>query len=199
MNLGAWLVFWAFLGGMILMGGLLWLLILGLALSLPVYWAITALASRAWGEVAVAILLEVSLLALLVLAVLAVASTGRWVTFDRRRGLLTISKRPFGWRRPPRVVQSQSLPDVSAVQLVYGGVAEEVLGQSPYDDRSPPITRPYDWYEFDLVFRDPTVARLSLASGPDWVWMRQAGREVAEFLGVPIVDQLYHGPYKGKA
>ena len=194
MSLGGWLVGWAFLSGMILMGGLLWLLILGLALCLPVYWATTALESGLWGDMALAVLLEAGLLALLVLAVLAVASTGRWVTFDRRRGLLTVSKRPFGWRRPPRVVQSRPLSDVKAVQLVYGGISEQVLPQSPYDDHSPLITQQYDWYEFDLVFRDPTVPRMSIASGPDWVWMRQAGREVAEFLGVPLIDHLYHGP-----
>jgi hypothetical protein len=178
------------------MGGLLWLMILGLLLSLPIFWANSALARGAWGEVTLAVVAEGSLLALLILAVLAVASSGRWISFDRRRGLLTVSKRPFGWRRPPRVVQSRPLQEVGAVQLVYGGVAEEVLAQSPYDDRSPPIMQQYDWYEFDLVFRDPAVVRMSLASGPDWVWMRQAGREVAAFLGVPLLDQLYHGPSK---
>jgi hypothetical protein len=76
MSLGGWLVGWAFLSGMILMGGLLWLLILGLALCLPVYWATTALESGLWGDMALAVLLEAGLLALLVLAVLAVASHG---------------------------------------------------------------------------------------------------------------------------
>jgi hypothetical protein len=179
---------------MFLMGGLGGLLIVGAALTLPAYWAVSALTSGSWAEMAIALLVEVGLIALLVLAVLAVASTGRWVTVDRRHDLLTISKRPFGWRRPPRVVETRPLRDIAAVQLVYGGVAEEVLGPSPYDDRSPPITQRYDWYEFNLVFRDSTVPRMSLASGPDWVWMRQAGREVAEFLGVPLLDQLYHGP-----
>ena len=193
-SLGGWLLVWALLGGMILTGGLLGLLSVGLALFLPAYWATNALARGAWGEMALAILLEAGVLAVLILVVLAVASSGRWVTFDRRRGLLTVSKRPFGWRRPPRVTQSWPLQEVGAVQLVYGGVATDVLPQSPYDDHSLPMTRHYDWYEFDLVFRDSAVPRLNLASGPDWVWMRQVGREVAEFLGVPLIDQLYHEP-----
>jgi hypothetical protein len=46
---------------------------------------------------------------------------------------------------------------------------------------------------FNVVFRGPTPSRLTIACGPDWPWMRQAGREVAEFLGVPLVDRLYHG------
>jgi hypothetical protein len=169
------------------------LLILGLALALPAYWAVNALARGAWGELALAVALEVVVLTLLVVAVLALASRGRWVTFDRRRGLLTVSRRPFGWRRTPRVVQSRPLQDIGAVQLVYGGVAEEGLPTS-LDPFAVLVTRRYDWYEIDLVFRDPAAPRMSLASGPDWVWMREAGLEVAEFLGVRVIDQLSHGP-----
>jgi hypothetical protein len=61
---------------------------------------------------------------------------------------------------------------------------------------SPLIERSYDWYEFNLVLRGPDAPRLSLASGREWMWMREAGRQVAEFLGVPLIDQLYHGPYQ---
>jgi hypothetical protein len=193
MSLAVWLVVWVFLGGMILMGCLLWLLLIGAALTLPAYWTATALARGAWGEAGGAFLLEAILIALLVLAVLAVSSTGRWVTFDRRQGVLTVSKRPFGWRRPPRVVESRPLQSVTAVQLVYGSVAENVLVQPP-DQFSQPITQKYDWYEFDLAFRDSTMPRMNIASGSECVWMRQAGREVAEFLGAPLIDHLYHGP-----
>ena len=192
MSTGGWLVVWAFLGGMILTGGLLWMLIVVVVLTLPVYWGNDAVARGAWGELVAASVLEVAVVTLLVLGVLAVASGGRWVTFDRKRLLLTVKRRPFGWRREPRVVESRPLDDVAAVQLIFGGVAAELLSQSPYDDRSPPITREHDWYEFNLSFRGSPESRMTLASGPDWVWMRQAGRELAEFLGVPLVDRLHH-------
>jgi hypothetical protein len=195
-SLRSWLIDWTFLGGMLLLGGLSSLLVLGLSLTFPVYWATTALASESWDEMAFAILLEFGVLTLVVWLVLGMSSMGCWVTFDRRQGLITVSKRPFGWRRQPRVVRSCLLQDVSAVQLVYGGVVEDSLPQSPYDQPSLPIIRQYDWYKFDLVFRDPTIPRLNLAGDSDWTWMPQVGREVAEFLGVPVIDQLYHGPAK---
>jgi hypothetical protein len=193
MSLGGWLAVWVFLGGMILVGGLLWLAILAVATMLPAFWALDAAGRGAWGEAVLASFVLSSVVALVVLAVLAVASGGRWVTFDRKGRLLTVKRRPFGWRREPRVVESWALSEVAAIQLVYGGVAEEVVSPSPYDDRSPPITREYDWYEFNVVFRGSTQVRLTITSGPDWGWMRQAGRELAEFLGVPLVDRLYHG------
>jgi hypothetical protein len=34
---------------------------------------------------------------------------------------------------------------------------------------------------------------MTVASGPDWIWMGQAGRQLADFLGVPLVDGLEHG------
>src|SRR5207253_4162587 len=121
-----------------------------------------------------------------------ISSRGQWVTFNRRQGLVTISRRPFGWRRPPRVVVSQPLADVVAVQLVYGGVATETQPDM-YGGMGPGIEHQYDWYEFNLVLRGPEP-RLNLANGRNWVWIRQAGKEVAEFLSVPLVDQLYHDP-----
>jgi hypothetical protein len=66
----------------------------------------------------------------------------------------------------------------------------------PQDGLYAPLdVRKYDWYEFNLVLRGPDTPRFNLARGVDWMWMRQAGREVAEFLGVPLTDQLYHGPH----
>jgi hypothetical protein len=101
MSLSAWLLAWALLGFMIVAGALLLLLSVGLALTLPLYWAWSAWTDGAGGQVAGALLLEAALIALVALAVLALASRGRWVTLDRRQGLLTVRRRPFGWRRPP--------------------------------------------------------------------------------------------------
>lgn len=65
------------------------------------------------------------------------------------------------------------------------------------DEDSPPVTQPYDWYGFGLVRSDSSKPRMSIASGTDWVWMRQAGHELSEFLGVPLIDRLYHGTSAG--
>jgi hypothetical protein len=181
---------------MIVAGALAVVLLLGFALTLPLYWAWSAREERAWGQLAGAVLVELTLIGLLLLAVLALASTGRWITFDRRQGIFTISRRPFGWRRLPRVVESRPLPEVAAVELVYGGVATETEPPEPFGGMSPLVERRYDWYEFNLVFRGSGAARLNVASGANWMWMREAGRQVVEFLGVPLIDQLYHGPYK---
>ena len=121
MSLAGWLALWFFLGGFLLLGGLLALAMLGVALTVPAYWAIHALGRGAWSEAVAGAAIELLLLTAMVLAVLAISSSGRWVTFDRRHGVLTISRRPFGWRRPPRVVRSQSLAEIVAVQLGYAG------------------------------------------------------------------------------
>jgi hypothetical protein len=192
-SLGGWLALWAILGGMILAGGLLWLLIVGVAVTLPAYWSYDAISRGAWSEFALAGILQIAIVGLLVLGVLALASDGRWITFDRKDRNLTVKRRPFGWQREPRVVESRSLDDVVAVQLIFGGVTQVVLVRSPYDEHIPPITQDYYWYEFNVVFRDSPVSRMTIASGRDWVWKRQAGRELAEFLGVPLVDRLAHG------
>jgi hypothetical protein len=189
-SLAGWVLMWAVLGFVMAAGVAQLLFLLGLALFLPVSWAWSALGDGAWGEVACALLLEGANIALLVLAVLALASQGRWVTFDRRRGLLTINRRPFGWRRRPRVVESWPLHEIVGIQLIRGGVAWESDPPDIYGGNYPVTGRNYDWYEFNLVLRGPDTPRLNLASGRDWMWIEQAGREVAEFLGVPLVDHL---------
>jgi hypothetical protein len=207
MSLSGWLALYFFLGGMILLGALSGLAMIGLVLALPAYWTVNALGRGAWSEAVAGATIElllltllalavlaVSSLTLLMLAVLAVSSGGRWVTFDRRHGLLTISRRPFGWRRSPRVVSSQSLAEVVAVQLVYGGVSTSSHPSSLNADQAPSIEFEYDWYEFNLVLRGHETPRFNLASGTDWMWMGQAGAEIAQFLGVPLVDQRSHRP-----
>jgi hypothetical protein len=34
---------------------------------------------------------------------------------------------------------------------------------------------------------------VNLASLSDWQWIRETGGHIAEFLGVPVIDKLYHG------
>ncbi len=45
----------------------------------------------------------------------------------------------------------------------------------------------------NLVFGDSQQARLHLCTHADWEWMRDTGQKLAEFLRIPIVDQLCHG------
>jgi hypothetical protein len=35
---------------------------------------------------------------------------------------------------------------------------------------------------------------MNLASVSDWQWIRDSGNRIADFLGVPVIDKLYHGP-----
>ena len=193
MSLGGWLAISFSLGALLLFGVLSSLAVLVLVLGLPVYWAMHAFEQGSWLQAIAGAAIELLFVVLLVLAVLAASSGGRWITFDRGRGLLTISQRPFGWRRPPRVVNSRPLAEIAAVQLLYGGIATESLPSGP-DAMAPAIERPYDWYEFNLVLHGPQAPRMNLASGPDWTWMRLAGPEIARFLNVPLDDRVYHGP-----
>ena len=45
-------------------------------------------------------------------------------------------------------------------------------------------------YEMNLVFRNAHPARVNLAVHSDWRWMKQAGPRLAEFLDLPVLDQL---------
>jgi hypothetical protein len=67
------------------------------------------------------------------------------------------------------------LAKVVAVQLLVAG-------------RDPNYRRP--GYEMDLILDDSQSPRLHVCSHGDWRWFRQEGRRVADFLGVPLIDQL---------
>lgn len=45
----------------------------------------------------------------------------------------------------------------------------------------------------NLLLSDPEGGRLNLTAHSGWPWMRQAGPQLADFLGVPLIDQLSPG------
>ena len=66
------------------------------------------------------------ILGLLGLAFLGWLSAGTWVRARIvKAGLISHSRRPFGFRRAPRVVQTVLMTDVSCLQLIYNGFHSE--------------------------------------------------------------------------
>jgi hypothetical protein len=147
------------------------------------------------GPVGVAILVIGLLLlsALLLVGVLAPRGFRRWVRFDRRTGLLTISRRPLGFRRSLQVVASRPLTDIAAVQLLHAGWKSENVEVGEPGTPGSVVHRGYHSYQLNLVLNDPAEPRLNLCSHADRTWMRDAGQRLAEFLGVPLVDQIPPG------
>jgi hypothetical protein len=108
--------------------------------------------------------------------------------FDRRANQLTID-RPFGVRGEYRTEATDSLSAIVAVQLLYSGYHHI----SHSFDQGPTTHEQFYTYEMNLLFDHTEQSRLHLTTHSDWQWMRQAGQKLASFLGVPVVDQLYHG------
>jgi hypothetical protein len=102
------------------------------------------------------------------------------VRFDRRTGLLTL-----GWfgRKGRR-----RLGDVRAVQLLPGGLAppDSSTGFLGVASRGGPTLA----YQINLVLEGPGESRLNLTNWPDWEWTRRAGQRLADFLQVPLADQV---------
>ena len=94
--------------------------------------------------------------------------------FDQQSGELTL-----GWFG---LKGSLPLAKVVAVQLVPGGLV----------DRPAPFGagREHISYQINLVLADAHQDRLNLTDDSDLQWARQAGRQLADFLGVPLIDQV---------
>jgi hypothetical protein len=115
----------------------------------------------------------------------------KWVTFDRRARLLVFERR-VGFQNLRRVECTYPLETVRAVQLLHNGhrSVSETVGAGEQQWIS---NREFNGYELNLVFDDKAVPRVNLASLSDWQWIRETGRRIADFLGVPAIDKLYHG------
>jgi hypothetical protein len=92
--------------------------------------------------------------------------------FDRQAELLTL-----GWLG---LKGKYPLPNVLGVQLVPGGLVAEGFGESVS-------------YQLNLVLADIYEDRLNLTHSSDLSWTRQAGEQIADFLGVPLIDQIAEG------
>lgn len=90
--------------------------------------------------------------------------------FDRCQGLMTYGR--------PWSVQTRPLADILAVQVIFGGRHQSSDSGG------------YNTYQLNLVFKDPPRSRLNLSNHSDRQWTQEAGRRLAEFLKVPLLDQL---------
>lgn len=131
------------------------------------------------------------LVALLGLVFLSWLSSGTSIRFDRESGLITHSRRPFGFLRKPRVYQTTSLAEVVCVQLIYNGFHSEYQEMGAGEQSSLQLVQ-YYCYQMNLVLKRDAQPRMNLALHSDWAWMRSAGGRLAEYLQVPLVDQLHH-------
>lgn len=102
--------------------------------------------------------------------------------FDRSARLMTM-QRCYGFSITPRLLATYSLDDVVALQLLYRYFAAFQAGVHPQSEHK-------HSYEMNLVFRNTLPPRVNLAVHSDWKWMRQAGPRLAEFLDIPVIDQL---------
>jgi hypothetical protein len=98
--------------------------------------------------------------------------------FDLGIGQFTY-RPPWSWRCPMLAFYTRPVTDIVGVQLVPG----------------PPITyedenRPIATYQLNLLLDDPLQPRLNLSAMTDLVWTRRTGHLLAEFLRVPLVDQV---------
>ena len=145
-----------------------------------------------WGSIVIWSIGSLLMFALLLLGLSAPGRFKRWVRFDRRTGLLTISRRPFGFRRPLQVVQSRPLTDLVCIQLLHGGFHSESTEIGEPGTPGSVIHQNYHSYQLNLVLDDPKEPRYNLTTHSDWKWMRETGQTLADFLGIPVADQLYH-------
>jgi hypothetical protein len=102
--------------------------------------------------------------------------------FDRIARLMTI-QRCYGFNKKPRLIATYALDDLVVLQLLnryYNAIQHGIEANSIRKQR----------YEMNLVFRNTVPPRVNLAAHADWVWMRQAGSRLAEFLDIPLLDQL---------
>jgi hypothetical protein len=128
---------------------------------------------------------------LLGLVVLSETSKGNWVRFDSRDGIITQSRRPFGFFRAPRIYQTIPLAEVACIQLIYNGFHNEDREIGDGDRKTYQVIR-YHAYQMNLVLKRGDQSRINLAHHSDWQWMRSTGGQLAEYLHMALVDQLYH-------
>jgi hypothetical protein len=111
------------------------------------------------------------------------------VRLDRAAGEVAVE-----WARrggPGYEVESaRPLTDVLAVQLIHVGYH---TSETQAGDGVAPTRTAFHAYEMNLLFDGNPAARMRLCGHADWEWMRREGGRLADFLGVPVVDQLHHG------
>jgi hypothetical protein len=95
--------------------------------------------------------------------------------FDRKAGLLKLGA--FGLKG------AHPLAKILAVQLIPAGLVDRPAGA--FGRGGERVS-----YQLNLVMADAYQDRLNLTDDSDLKWTRQAGREIADFLGTPLLDQI---------
>lgn len=104
--------------------------------------------------------------------------------FDNASSLVMVLQQQ-GFKSKPGIVTTYRLQDVLAVQLLNRYYQVLNSSRAAIDK-----TRLANSYELNLVLRSNQRPRVHLAVHSDWRWMRQAGTRLAEFMNVPVIDQL---------
>jgi hypothetical protein len=150
--------------------------------------AIAAASEAPWW---VSILLGLAMLSFLILMIRGLLSRLRWVRFDRKAGRLVLERRA-GFRRERRIDGVYPLTVIKAVQLLHNG-RHSVTETQGAGEQQTVSHREFFGYKLNLLLDSPEQPRLHLFSLADWQWIRQTGQLIGEFLGVPVIDKLYHG------
>lgn len=108
-------------------------------------------------------------------------------SFDRASGTLLIDCR-HGLAKEYRVESTFKSSDIVGIQLLYSGYHHISRSSDQCQTNEQFFT-----YEMNLLLSDPEHSRLHVCTHSDWQWMRDVGHKLSEFLGVPVVDQLFHG------
>jgi hypothetical protein len=176
------------LSGSAWMEWLIGLMLVGLVGFLWVLGGMAVWEGRWWGLVFLLMSLPfLGLLVLLARSTLYGKGPQRF-QFDRRQGELIID-RHCGLSKEYQPEAARRLSDIAAIQLLYSGY-HSIVHTS---DSAPSTHEQFYTYEMNLVFGDSQQSRLHLCTHADWKWMREVGQKLAEFLRVPVVDQLCQG------
>ena len=155
--------------------------------------AVPGIVATSLGQISLWLLLII-LLAVFLLLLRYTLSRLEWIKFDRRAKQVVFEMR-VGFRNKRRVEKTYPLESILAVQLLHHGrhtVEERSQGGAPGGGDSYHV-RSFHAYELNVVLDGASTPRLNLLCLSDWKWIRESGQQIGEFLGVPVIDQLYHG------
>lgn len=139
----------------------------------------------------VGILIAVPAVSFLLMYIRGQLSAMRWLRFDRTNGQLVIERR-MGFCSERRVDRTYPLTAIQAVQLLHSGLHSVTETEGP-TERQTTTHREFHGYELNLILDDASAPRVNLFSLSDWKWIRETGQSISEFLGIPVIDKLYHG------
>ena len=107
---------------------------------------------------------------------LAFTVAGIWQLLDVGRVRLDLSTGKLTIRRFLRAALTRNLAEISALQLISGGVHQTEDGQ-------------FESFQINLVLTDAVQPRLALIEQDDLAETRQTASRVAEFLGIRLLDE----------